>query len=516
MGMKSNFSLSTELRQTQTMAPALVHSLKLLEKPMLELSAIVKEEIASNPILEQDDVSPVSIDDAREEYEDPELFDKKIEQENELPDTPYSYDTGDDYSIDSDFDNESASENDVDANDFSVLSQFNSEEEDYIYQAGGNNEYSQDSEDKRQFMYDSISRGESLQEHLVSQIGLDNFSEKETQIAEEIIGSIDARGYLVTPTAEIAQATNATLEEVEGVLSKVQEFDPCGIGARSLTECLLIQLKHAAGLKNELAQELLEKYPDLLADRKLSQLLRLCECTKEELSEAISYLTQFSPTPGYDFASKKIVYILPDIEVEWSEEAECYIGTVLNDYIPQIHISKKYLALLEDENTTPEVKKYVADKLRSAEQLQRELNLRESTLKRVTDMVVAHQQEYFDKGIKAMKPYTMLQIAQELDLHETTISRAVAGKYVKSPQGIIELRQLFVSGVQNGEGDLLANSAIKEQLRGFINNEDPHKPLSDSELVKLFKEQGVELARRTVAKYRESLKIPSSTQRKRI
>lgn len=516
MGMKSNFSLSTELRQTQTMAPALVHSLTLLEKPMLELSAIVKEEIASNPILEQDDVSPVSIDDAREEYEDPELFDKKIEQENELPDTPYSYDTGDDYSIDSDFDNESASENDVDANDFSVLSQFNSEEEDYIYQAGGNNEYSQDSEDKRQFMYDSISRGESLQEHLVSQIGLDNFSEKETQIAEEIIGSIDARGYLVTPTAEIAQATNATLEEVEGVLSKVQEFDPCGIGARSLTECLLIQLKHAAGLKNELAQELLEKYPDLLADRKLSQLLRLCECTKEELSEAISYLTQFSPTPGYDFASKKIVYILPDIEVEWSEEAERYIGTVLNDYIPQIHISKKYLALLEDENTAPEVKKYVADKLRSAEQLQRELNLRESTLKRVTDMVVAHQQEYFDKGIKAMKPYTMLQIAQELDLHETTISRAVAGKYVKSPQGIIELRQLFVSGVQNGEGDLLANSAIKEQLRSFINNEDPHKPLSDSELVKLFKEQGVELARRTVAKYRESLKIPSSTQRKRI
>lgn len=499
------------------MAPALVHSLKLLEKPMLELSAIVKEEIASNPILEQDETSPISIDDAREQYDDPELFDKKTEQENELPEQAYSYDSNDDYPSYNELDNDGEYDDEnVGDGEFSVLTQFNPEEEDYIYQAGGNNEYSQDAEEKRQFMYDSISKGESLQEHLVSQIGLDNFSKKETQIAEEIIGSIDARGYLVTPIAEIAQALNASLDEVEGVLSKVQEFDPCGIGARSLTECLLIQLKHAAEPKNELAQELLEKYPDLLADRKLPQLLRLCDCSKDELSAAISYLTQFTPTPGYDFASKKIVYILPDIEVEWSEEENRYVGTVLNDYIPQIHISKKYLALLEDENTPAEVKKYVEDKLRSAEQLQRELNLRESTLKRVTDMVVAHQQEYFDKGIMAMKPYTMLQIAQELDLHETTISRAVAGKYVKSPQGMIELRQLFVSGVQNGDGDLLANSAIKEQLRGFINNEDPHKPLSDSELVKLFKEQGVELARRTVAKYRESLKIPSSTQRKRI
>jgi RNA polymerase sigma-54 factor len=515
--MKSNISLRTDLRQTQTMAPALVHSLKLLEKPLLELSAVVKEEIASNPILEQEESSPISIDEAREEYDDPDLYDKKVEFENELPDSSYSSDFNDDFSEDSEFADDEHYDDDLSSeNEFSVLSQFAPDEEDYLYQAGGNNEYSQDEEEKRQFMYDSISRGESLQEHLIGQIGLDNFSSKEIEIAEEIIGSIDERGYLVTPLAEIAQALNATLAEVESVLMRVQEFDPCGVGARSLTECLLIQLNHAADPKNQLAKELLEKYPDLLAERKLPQLLRLCDCTKEELSDAIAYITQFSPTPGYDFASKKIVYILPDIEVEWSDEEQRFVGTVLNDYIPEIHISKKYLALLDDENTSPEVKKYISEKLRSAEQLQRELSLRESTLKRVTDLVVAHQQEFFTKGIMAMKPYTMLEIADELDLHETTISRAVAGKYVKSPQGITELRQFFVSGVQSEDGDLLANSAVKELLRSFINDEDPHKPLSDSELVKMFKERGVELARRTVAKYRDALKIPSSTQRKRI
>jgi RNA polymerase sigma-54 factor len=514
--MKSNISLSTDLRQTQTMAPALVHSLMLLEKPILELSAIVKEEIASNPIIEQEEISQVSIDAERKQYEDIDAFDKRTEQENEFPEQPYSYVSDEELSGNPDFNGDISQEEYEDASDFSVLSQFNHEEEDYIYQAGGNNEYTTDIEEKRQFMYDSISRGESLQEHLVSQIGLGNFSENEIKIAEEIIGSIDANGYLVTPIAEIAQALNASLKEVEDVLLKVQEFDPCGIGARSLTECLLIQLKHSAEPINELAQELLEKHSDLLAERKLSQIMRLCDCTKEELSEAMAYLTQFTPSPGHDFVSKKIVYICPDIEVVWDEENKCYKGIVLNDYVPQIHISKKYLVWLEDEKTSPDVKKYIAEKLRSAEMLQRELNLRESTLKRVTDMVVAHQQEYFSKGIMAMKSYTMLELAEELDLHETTISRAVAGKYVKSDQGLIELRQFFASGVQNGEGELLANSAIKEQLRGFINNEDPYNPLSDSALVKLFKEQGVELARRTVAKYRESLKIPSSTQRKRI
>lgn len=511
MALKSNFSLTTELRQTQTMAPALVHSLKLLEKPMLELSAIVKEEIASNPILEQEESSPISIDAEREQYSEPELSDIKTEYENEFSEeiTPptYDYDDGTDENPDADIDETS---------EFSALSELTHDEEDYLYQEGGNNEYSSDLEEKRQFMYDSISRGESLQEHLVSQIGLAGFSESEARIAEEIVGSIDPRGYLVTPIAEIAQALNATLSEVEGVLMRVQEFDPCGIGARSLAECLLIQLKHSAEPINELAQELLEKYPDLLADRKLPQLMRLCDCTKEELASAIAYISQFSPNPGHDFVSKKIVYILPDIEVEWDEALECYVGTVLNDYVPQIHISKQYLAMLEDESTTPEVKKYIEEKIRSAEQLQRELSLRESTLKRVTDKVVAHQQEFFSKGVMALKPYTMLEIARELNLHETTISRAVAGKYVKSPQGITELRQFFVSGIQSEEGEAVANSAIKEQLRGFINNEDPHNPLSDSALVKLFKEQGVELARRTVAKYRESLKIPSSTQRKRI
>lgn len=490
------------------MAPALVHSLKLLEKPVLELSTLVKEEIAANPVIEQDELSPVSIDAEREAFDNPEYFDQQNDTDVDSPtyDFDSSYEaTQNDYN-----------EEDYNYGDFSVLSNYDYGEQEYIYQAGGNNEYSTEDEEKRQFMYDSISQGVSLQEHLVGQIGVENFSEKEATIAEEIIGSIDSRGYLVTPLAEIAQALNVTLEQTENILLKIQEFDPCGVGARSLSECLLIQLRHAVEPHNKLAELLLEKYSDLLAAKKLPQLLKLCNCTKEELSEAINYLTQFSPTPGLDFSSKKILYIQPDIVVEWNEEEQKYVGTVLNDYIPKIRISKKYFNLLEDENTPPDVKKYVAEKIRSAEALQRELNLRESTMKRVTDKVVAYQQDFFSKGIKAMKPYTMLEIAAELGLHETTISRAVAGKYVKSPQGMTELRQFFVSAVQKDDGNQLSNLAVKELLREFIENEDPYNPLSDTALVELFKEKGIDLARRTVAKYRDMLKIPSSTQRKRI
>ncbi len=378
--------------------------------------------------------------------------------------------------------------------------------------------FTQDDEERRQFFFDSLVDEPSVQEILLEQLreveALDDTNER---LCREIIGSIDDAGYLRTHLADIATACHTVdLKKVEQALQVVQSFDPPGIGARDLRECLLLQLQRNGQGKNSIAYKVVDKHLEDIGRNRLLQTAKALHVSIGELKNAMDQLRRLHPFPGTLLAPEdRASFVAPEAFVERDDKEQWQVRSN-KEYIPRLRISPYYLKLLQDPGTTDEVKTYIRSKIGNSKLLMRALEQRESTIVRIARSLLTHQIGFFEEGVEHMKPLTMSQVATEIDVHETTVSRAIANKYVMTPHGLFPFRHFFTTGYENDTGEMFSSLSVKQKLREAIDTEPGGKPHSDQKLTEMLKRQGFNVARRTVAKYREELGILPSNMRKKF
>lgn len=532
--------MAQQMRQKQVLAPQMRQSLEVLQLQVQDLRVLAQQELDQNPTLEALPDEGVSIEAEREAFEgDPNAEEPDFAPHEELadfddaPDVPDHFETPREVPYETsvseertreepdDFgeagDAETVRETDADgaeadlARDFGILSEL--DDDDYLYQDGGNNEYNPDAEERRQFMFDSIAVAESLQEHLLGQLELSELEEEDLPIAEQIIGSIGDDGYLRTPLADVAQVVpGASLEDCERILEVVQDFTPAGVGARDLRECLLIQIRRSA-LAGSLVEIIVRDYLELLGARQLTKIAKLCDVSREKVEQAVAELKRFEPRPGAAFNKVAPQYIEPEIEVRKVDGH--YQAFVEDTNIPHLRISHKYSTLLHASGVTDETREYIQGKIRSGINLIKSIEQRQETIRKVAQRIVDAQQEFFDKGITALRPLVMAEIAEAVGIHETTVSRTVSNKYMRSPQGIHEMRFFFTNGIATTSGESVSSEHVKVLIKQMVDNEDPMNPLADQDIEKNLADKGINIARRTIAKYRGVLKIQPSHLRRR-
>jgi len=359
---------------------------------------------------------------------------------------------------------------------------------------------------------ENLSRRETLHDHLRWQLGLTSLDRKEKEIGEHIIGNIDESGYLRTSLEEIAERTGSPVEKVEEVLYKIQQFDPPGVGARDLKECLVIQAR-MLGLEGSLVERIIKEHLNALEQVDLKKLAGELGVELQEVEEAVRVIKGMDPKPGRNYGLMDPIYVVPDVYVY--KLGDEYVVVLNDDGLPKLRISSFYQDLLEKEDLDPEVRSYIQEKMRSALWLIKSIYHRQQTLYRVAKTIVEIQRDFLDRGIEYLKPMTLRDVAERLDIHESTVSRATANKYIHTPQGIYELKFFFNTGVGSA-GEEVSSEVVKEMIRKIIAEEDPANPLSDSEIVEILKSRNIDIARRTVAKYRMMKGIPPSNKRRRI
>ncbi len=376
---------------------------------------------------------------------------------------------------------------------------------------------SEDDEERRQHRFDSITMPVGLQEVLLTQLRqqIPAAATERLRIGEEIIGSIDESGYLRTHLADIAMACAADIGEVKEMLEVIQQFDPPGVGARDLRECLMLQLERE-GKKNSLEYLAVSKCLEELGRNQIPQVARILRVSPAKVYEILQNIRQLRPHPGRNPEENgtPTVYVVPEVTVfkdangNWQVEPN-------REHRPQLRISPYYLRLMRMEETPAEVRQYIRQKLAESKLLLRALDQRQSTIERITWSLIKHQPDFFEYGAEHLHPLTIALVAQELGLHETTIGRAVAEKFMQTPHGLFAYRRFFTTGgVAAGDGQMVSNQSVKQHIQILVRGEDSRKPLTDDKLVKLLAAEGLKLARRTVAKYREEMGIPPTHLRR--
>ena len=478
--MAENFlSQHIEQKQEQVLARHQIQSLEVLLTPLLELQEKVDVELSSNPVIEREN--------------------SKIE---ELAGDPLHSETT----------NSDASEKSSnDENDFAEILKMAESWQDRPNFNNYSSNSVKDIQDKRDFMFNSLIEQPSLQQQLIEQLNLSETDPKLAKVAEFVIGSIDDSGYLKTHPADIAMAAECDIKQVDEAVELVQSFDPPGIGATDLKECLLLQLERK-NKKDPKLVELISNYLEEIGRNHLPQVAKAMKISIAELNLLITHLKELTPLPGAALSPSSEHYVLPELTVE-KKEGEYSVSS--NDsYLPQLRISQTYLDLLNNPNTNAETKAYIKEKLLAAKALIKSLSQRQSTIRRIAQVIVDSQYEFLEKSVEHLKPLTMQQVADKLGLHETTISRAIANKYLQTPNGMYEFKFFFTGGYQTGAGDEISSRGIKEKIKDLIAGENKAKPLSDNKLSNMLKEEGLNVARRTVAKYREQLGIPATNLRR--
>lgn len=491
--------LSQKLALSQVLAPQLQQSLALLQAPTLELSALVQQEMEQNPTLEE-----MSIDERPSADKD-----EKGPREEEIQMDPSE--PPQDTRVDP-TENDSPNEpvDDFQA-EFEKLTQLDQEWKDHFSQTNTPMRSSDDEEEKRQFMMDSITTETSLQEFLIEQLRGSDLREDLTAVAEMIIGNIDDYGYLQSNVNELAFSTSIDPADIEEALSLVQSFDPPGVGCRDLRECLMLQLQRVEKTET-LEYKIIDKHMAALGKRRLPDIARGLGIGLTMVRDAVERIGHLDPRPGRAYMTAPNHYVLPEVFVV--REAVGYSVTTNDDYIPHLRISNHYKDLMSQGSTPQEVKQYIREKVRAGMFLIKSLHQRQQTILNIANEIVKRQTEFLDHGVSKLKPMTMAQVADAVEVHETTVSRAVSGKYIETPQGVYEMKFFFSSGIQTQDGEGMSNTSVKDKISDIFKNEDPHHPLSDQEVVDQLKEEGIKIARRTVAKYRSELNILPSSLRK--
>lgn len=483
--MALDIKLQQKLTQKLVMTPQLRQAIKILQLPRGELDALVYEELAENPVLAveqgEEEVSPADAGVMGDEPPGSELAERTAPAE------------------------------DIDWR--SYLETYNDEIP--SLPAWGD----EDADEERQNLIENQpNRTESLAEHLAWQLRFRDLTEEEKGIAAIIIGNLDVDGYLQDSLEEIAANVGSPVEDVARVLQIIQECDPAGVGARNLQECLLLQLRNL-GLENpalndpilELVGQIVRNHLPALEDRRFDRLAKDLGVTIEEVTQAVKLLSSLDPKPARDFGEGEIRYVTEDVYVH--KVGDEWVVTLNEEGLPRLKVSASYRRLLSEGG---EAKDYIQDKLRSAAWLIKSIHQRQRTLLLVAQSLVKFQRDFLTHGVSHMRPLVLRDVAEDVGIHESTVSRAIANKYIATPRGIYPLKKFFTTGLKGRQGQDVASESVKERIREMISHEDTTHPLSDEEIARLLSRDDVTIARRTVAKYRESMNILPSAKRKQL
>jgi len=473
-----NLRMEMSLKQTQrlVMTPMLSQAIKLLQLQRLDLLQFVKQEITENPMLEE-------ISSETQSAEVDEMGRERVEEreESELPSDK----------VESEVDWESYFDDGADMGRPPM-------------------------EDRNLPSFENaVTSLPSLQEHLIWQLRLSTETDDEFKIGEEIIGNIDDFGYFKSSVEEISEILKANQDSVEDILDLIQNFEPVGVGARSLEECLMIQIQET-GKRKDLLENIIENHLEKLEEKNYSGIAEALKVEESEVYELADIISSLEPKPGRIFNPDEVNYVVPDVYV-YKVDGE-YVIIVNDEGIPRLRISNFYKKILKAEKDgrkkNEEEKKYIEEKLRSAIWLVRSIQQRQITIYKVAESLVRFQKDFFEKGIAYLKPLTLKDVAESISMHESTVSRVTTNKYIHTPRGIFELKYFFHSGLRGKEGNSVSSVHIKEMIKNMIKEEDRIKPYTDHNLLEKLRDNGVKIARRTVAKYRENLNILPSSKRK--
>jgi len=473
------------MQQGLVITPQLQQAIKLLQMSRLELESQVRSELEENPILEEAEV-------LREED-----FERTKEVAAQLESVENKGETPDAVSQDPQRQDEFEWENYLETQHKMPRESSSGSEEIMNYE-------------------NVISVTQTLHDHLYWQVKMASFSDHEERAADALITYIDDDGYIKTPLAQIAEEEKVPLEDLEDTLTLIHEFDPAGVGARDLKECLLIQAKHLQEDTTDLVS-LINNHLKDLEKKNYDAIAKTLGKAMEEVIDMCKIIYAMDPKPGRAYSGNDTHYVTPDVYVY--KVGDDFSVSLNEDGLPKLKISNYYRNMLKGGSTpTGDAKAadFISEKLKSAVWLIKSIHQRQRTIFKVSESIVKHQREFFEKGTAFLKPMILRDIAADIGMHESTVSRVTTAKYMHSPQGIFELKYFFNSGIASTDGDSLASEAVKLKIKELVSKEDPKKPLSDQKLVDLLKKDGVDIARRTVAKYREVLRILPSSQRKKM
>lgn len=476
MEMRQQLKMSQQL----VMTPQLQQAIKLLQLTRLELQDLVRQELEENPLLEENN-------ELAESGEPDTLETAELELQPEQ---------------------NTAEFHEVEAGE-GTLRDWDSYLDGYNYSSG---EQQYGGEEERPSFENLLTRQGTLIDHMLWQLHMGQYSEMDVRVGEVIIGNIDESGYLRATLAEIADASNASEEDVLDVLECIQEFDPPGVAARDLRECLLIQARFL-GMKGSPVEGILLNHLSDLEKRNYKLIARSLAVDISQVLIAAKIIAGFDPRPGSSFNSDDVHYISPDIFVH--KVGDDYVVMLNEEGLPNLKVSTYYSDVRGSGSIDSHAEEYISDKMRSALWLIKSIQQRQRTIYKVAKSIIRFQREYFDRGIEYLRPLVLRDIAEDIGMHESTISRVTTNKYMQTPQGLFELKYFFNSGLSTSEGDFVASESVKNRIREIIEKEDPRKPLSDQKIAELLSGQTVNIARRTVTKYREMLKFGSSSERKR-
>ena len=471
--------LQTRLAQKLILTPSLQQAIKLLPMSTLELADLLNQEVVENPLLEEvptEELQATETTPAEKEGQDQA---DKAKQENKTDpwdDADYEYFFGD-------------------------------------YLDDGYKPRAPQEVKELPPIENTLSTSSSLTDHLEWQLSLQTTDDTIREIGEAIVGNLDDDGYLVASVDEIASMGPWPPERVEEALRLIQSFDPIGVAARDLQECLTLQIKHLH-LEGTPTEKIVVEHLRLLHNHQMPELARKLGLTIEELKGHVEIIQHLDPKPGSRFNPQPSQYVIPDVYIVKVEDQ--YVAVLNEDGLPQLRISPTYRRLLDKGATenSDETRAYVKDKFRSALWLIKSVEQRQKTIHKVATSICTFQRDFLDHGIEHLRPLVLRDVANDIGMHESTVSRVVTNKYMHTPQGVFEMKYFFHSGISSSYGDAVSSVTIKNRIKKIIEGEDPKKPLSDSKIVNILQREGLMLARRTIAKYREELKIPTSNQRK--
>jgi len=467
--------LQTRLSQKLILTPSLQQAIKLLPMSTLELVDMLNQEVVENPMLEEVPTEDLQPAETTAQAEKPEAPAPDKEKQDSWDDADYEY--------------------------------FFGEYLDDGYRPRAPREVKE-----LPPIENTLSTQSSLADHLEWQLSLQTEDPLVREIGLAIIGNLDDDGYLVASAEEIAAMSNWTPEDVERALAVVQGFDPVGVAARDLQECLLLQIAHL-GLEGTASETIVRDHIKLLQNHQGQEIARRLEISIDELKHHIEVIRQLDPKPGSRHNPAASQYVIPDVYVAKVEDR--YVVMLNEDGMPQLRISPVYRRLLDKKtDNSDETRAYVKEKFRSALWLIKSVDQRQKTIHKVATSIIAFQTEFLDRGIEHLRPLVLRDVANDIGMHESTVSRVVNNKYMHTPQGVFEMKFFFHSGISSAYGESVSSVTIKQRIRKMIGEENPKKPLSDSRIVGMLQDEGLVLARRTIAKYREELKIPTSSQRK--
>jgi RNA polymerase sigma-54 factor len=473
-----------KLSQQLVMTPQLQQAIKLLQLSRMELMDVVREELEENPVLEEGQEAP----------EDKAQSEEELAAENTDEATPEAL-----KEIEGDGDGMA----DIDWKTYLES-----------YSLGGTTADSYEDDEDRPSYENLLTKKPSLIDHLMWQLGLSRLENREREVAAEIIGNVDDDGYLQVSIEELSAQIGCDPEQADKVLSAVQDFDPPGVASRNLQECLLKQVEQL-GMTEDAVGIILRDHINDLENRRYQVIARCLQIPLDDVFSAAKFISSLDPRPGSQFGQEDVHYIIPDIFVyKISDE---YIVVLNDEGLPNLRINSFYRnALSGAEQLDEKAGEYIQEKLRGALWLIKSIHQRQRTIYRVTKSIVKFQRDFFDRGVEHLKPLVLRDVAEDIEMHESTVSRVTTNKYVQTPQGLFELKYFFNSGINTTGGDSVASESVKSKIKEIITAEDARKPFSDQKIVEILRGQGIDIARRTVTKYREMLGVGSSTQRKRL